>query len=465
MKDKRTNVKSISEHLIWIGIGLGAFFWILESAMHAFIFEKGNLISHIFTPDTNEIWMRSVVIALLVIFGAYGQLIINQRKQAEEALRESEESIATTLNSIGDAVIATDTEGRIVRLNPVAEKLTGWNTSDAIGNHVNDVFKIINENTRKTVENPVERVLREGIIVGLANHTVLIAKDGTELPIDDSGAPIKNDQGDITGVVLVFRDVTEKRQAELALKEYSERLEEMVEERTKELQEAQEELIRKEKLAMLGQLSGGVGHELRNPLGVISNAVYYLKMVLPDADETVKDYLETISSEVERSTDIVSDLLDLSRSRPAEREQVEVAELLAQVIDRQNPPEKVKVINKIGSDLPPLHVDSRQIGQVIENLVTNAYQAMPEGGTVSFQAKAEKDKLFIFITDTGCGISPENIAKLFEPLFTTRARGIGLGLAVSRNLAEANGGSIEVESEEGKGSTFTAILPIKEVAS
>lgn len=179
---------------------------------------------------------------------------------------------------------------------------------------------------------------------------------------------------------------------------------------------------------------------------MISNAVYYLQTTLTDADETTKEYLEIISSEVRNSEKIVSDLLDLSRTRPAAREQVEPSGLISQLLDKHRPPEKVEVTTEIGPDLPAVFVDPGQIRLVLDNLLTNAYQAMPEGGRVTIKAKAEKDKLLVSITDTGTGISQENIEKLFEPLFTTRARGIGLGLAVAKNLVEANGGSIEVES-------------------
>lgn len=229
-----------------------------------------------------------------------------------------------------------------------------------------------------------------------------------------------------------------------------------------ERKEMEEKLMRSKKLAVLGQLAGGVGHELRNPLGVISNAVYYLQTILPDADETTKEYLEMISSEVSHGEKIVSDLLDLSRTKPAEREEVTVSALVVQVLDRHPPPEKVKVTTKKPSDLPPLFVDPRQIEQVLTNLVINAYQAMPEGGRLTIEARAEKGQVYLSVTDTGCGISQENMERLFEPLFTTKPKGIGLGLAVSKNLVEANRGLIEVETEEGKGSTFTVILPTKE---
>ena len=149
---------------------------------------------------------------------------IAEREQAEIALRESEQRWATTLSSIGDAVIATDVAGRITFMNAVAEKLTGWTLTDAATRPVPEVFNIINEQTRREVENPVAKVLREGMIVGLANHTILVRKDGTEVPIDDSGAPIRDADGKTMGVVLVFRDITERKQAEEALRQSREDL-------------------------------------------------------------------------------------------------------------------------------------------------------------------------------------------------------------------------------------------------
>jgi signal transduction histidine kinase len=267
--------------------------------------------------------------------------------------------------------------------------------------------------------------------------------------------------------------VAERKRAEEALKGYSERLEQMVEERTKELREAQDRLVRNEKLAVLGQLPGGVGHELRNPLGVISNATYYLQMSLaPDqpgassrADETTataREYLEIIASQVHKAEKIVSDLLDFSRTRPAERQEIAVSQLVAEVLNRQPPPDEVEVVTRIPSDLPPVFVDLLQIEQVLGNLITNAYQAMPLCGSLTLSAQAEEASVRLAVTDTGCGIPPENLDKIFEPLFTTRARGIGLGLAVSKNLVEVNGGSIQVESQEGQGSTFTVTLPTRE---
>ncbi len=800
---------------------------------------------------------------------------ITERKQAEAALYASEQNIRATLDSIGDGVIATDVQGRIERMNPIAEILTGWKLKDAQGKPLDEVFPIISEKTRQTVESPVTQVIQEGIIVGLANDTLLIGKDGAEIPIADSAAPIFNTQDELTGVVLVFRDRTEARQAEAALEElrrqnelileaagegiygldldgnttfvnpaaaefigwepeeligksqhqvlhhtkpdgspypreecpiyaafrdgavrhvdsevfwrkdgssfpveyisapirnpqggiegavvtfkditerketesalreseerlrrfmasatesiflfdselnylmvnergmkffspettedemigknildivpdlvetgrydeykkvietgipfssddvipsspfgdmflninafkvgeglgmitqdvterkqaetlvrtqrdlglalsaasgieetmqlcveailslpgldycgiylvdqvsgdfnlahargaapevieelshleadsprarlimagkpvysqlkdldlpvegpirnlkdyagaiipvqhkdqviaslnaasgvfeeiplpiratletiasqigdiitivqaedelsqHRQQLEVLVEERTQELQVAQESLVRQERLAMLGELAGSVSHELRNPLGVISNAAYYLQTVLADLDENVKEYLEIISTETRGASKIISDLLGFSRSQIADRKEVTPTELVAATLLKHPAPAGIEVTSEIATDLPTVYVDPSQIGQVLSNLVANAYQAMPEGGDLTLRAQVERETLSLTIADTGVGISEENMSKLFEPLFTTKARGIGLGLAISKKLVEANEGSIEVESEVGVGTTFTLLLPIAE---
>ena len=461
MERKTANINKFFGRFIWIGIGLSAFFWIIESLIHVFILHKGNLSSQILPSDPNEIWMRLLVVCLLIIFSVYVQLIINRRKRSEVALRSSEENLTITLNSIGDAVISTGTEGQVLRMNPMAEKLTGWNLSQAKGRHLNEVFKIINEKTRDTVESPVERIFREGVVIGLANHTVLISKDGTEFPIDDSGAPIRNDQGDITGVVLIFRDMTEKRQAEEVLKEYSEHLEELVEERTSELLEVQEELVRKEKLTVLGQLAGGMGHELRNPLGAIKNAAYFLNMALEEPEPEVKETLEILEKEVGISERIISSLLDFARPKPPTRRKVSVNDVVQDSLSRLPLPENVKVVSQLEEALPSLLADPDQLGQIFGNIIHNAIQAMSHGGQLTIEsATPAPEWVSVSFTDTGVGISEEKLGEVFEPLFTTKAKGIGLGLALTKTLVEGHGGSIEVQSKAGKGSTFTVRLPM-----
>jgi PAS domain S-box-containing protein len=267
------------------------------------------------------------------------------------------------------------------------------------------------------------------------------------------------EQDFLHGVAEVLSLWLERKKAQQTLTEYSRSLEQTVQERSRELQDAHEELQRSEKLSMLGQLAGGVSHELRNPLAVISNAVYYLQSTLSEANGTTKEYLELIASEVRNSERIVSDLLDFSRTRPTQREKVQIRQLVAELLERLPPPENVTVITDLPPDLPPALVDPRQITQVLANIVTNACQAMPEGGELAIVGKQTARDLRLSITDTGCGIPASAMERLFEPLFTTKPRGIGLGLPISKMLIEANDGGMEVESEEGKGTTFTLILP------
>jgi PAS domain S-box-containing protein len=264
---------------------------------------------------------------------------------------------------------------------------------------------------------------------------------------------------DLSYGIQALRHREERWRAEVALKEYSERLEEMVEERTEQLRLAQDELVRAEKLAVIGQLAGGVGHELRNPLGVISNAIYYLQATLAGTNESTTEYLDIVASQVKKAGRIVSDLLDFAQSRQPDREERSISSLVAEALESQPPPPSVESVTEIPEGLVSVFVDPEQIGQVLENLLTNAYQAMPEGGTLTISAEGGRDHVLLSVTDTGTGISEENMKRLFEPLFTTKARGIGLGLAVSKGLVEANGGSITVESTEGQGTVFTVSLP------
>ena len=274
------------------------------------------------------------------------------KHKMEKRLKESEQWLSTTLKSIGDAVIAVDNAGDVTFLNPVAESLTGWNAKEAIGRSLEDVFNIINEETRKPVENPVTKVIREGRIIGLANHTVLIAKDGTEILIGDSGSPIIDEKGDIVGAVLVSRDEREKRESEKALKEYSERLEERVEERTKELKEAHMELIRREKLSLLGQLAGGVSHELRNPLGGIKNGVYFLNMAIDNPEPEIKETLDILDREVANATKIIQSLFDCTDpNRPKLHLNVDINERVRENLSRINIPENIEVVTVLDESL------------------------------------------------------------------------------------------------------------------
>jgi len=643
-------------------------------------------------------------------------LDVTERKQAEaevkkyqehleqlvlertEALRESEQRWATTLSSIGDAVIATDIESNITFMNAVAENLTGWKLAEAHGIPIKQVFHIINQKTRREVESPVEKVLSHGVIVGLANHTLLIRKDGTEVPIDDSGAPIKCEDGTMSGVVLVFRDITERKKTEYALQrqaslidlspdaiivrkvdgtitfwskgaekiygwtkkqalgknthellktqfpqsfdsiiselenkhswtgevnhftkdgrlltmqswwcaektdhgevtsilesnvdvterkkaeleitrlasfpllnpnpvvevtvegeityanpatklifpdlqetglshvffsnwedikqifanknintysrevkindhwyqqqfyrvpenqrirvymadidelkqteqaralvqekleenaaeleEYANQMEELATQRALQLQSA-------ERLVAIGQTAGMVGHDIRNPLQAITSDIFLISeeaktLSDPQAKATIMESVESINQNITYINKIVSDLQDFTKPLTPHLQDVCFSELISGTLASIFIPAEVKVSTCIRDEARQVVTDSAYMRRIITNLVINAIQAMKEHGKISIFASKENQVLTVEVEDTGEGIPEDVKGRLFTPLFTTKSKGQGLGLAVVKRLVESLGGNITFESEQGKGTKFIAAIP------
>jgi PAS domain S-box-containing protein len=394
---------------------------------------------------------------------------IAERKEAEDRLRQAKEEWERTFDAIVDPVMITDAQHQIIKANKAMAAKLGISPADAEGlacyNAVHGVSepplfcphsKLLADGKPHSVENYEER---------LGGYFIV------------SVSPLFDLQGEVYGSVHYARDITERIKAEESVQRMNEELERKVEERTKQLLDAQEDLVRNEKLAILGQLSGSVGHELRNPLGVMNNAVYFLKTVMAGGDETVMEYLDIIKHEINNSERIITDLLDFARTKPPRKLAVMAGDLMGESLARCALPENVDIQMDIPDKLPPLNVDPLQMQQVFQNLISNAIQSMPEGGALSIGARllnnggavgatgrsplqGTADFIEICIADTGVGISPENMKKLFHPLFTTKAKGVGLGLTVCRNLTEANGGRIEVESELGNGTRIIILLPV-----
>ncbi len=241
------------------------------------------------------------------------------------------------------------------------------------------------------------------------------------------------------------------------LKETNETLFEKID----QLQRLQAQLLQQEKLAILGKLASGVAHELRNPLAVIANAVYFLQMTQNNVDDIGTEYLGILGSQVAETERLIAALLDFSQTRLPLPETVSIPELVDAVLERITPSSMVKLNRELPVDLPPVLVDRIQFEQqILTHLINNAYEAMPNGGDLTISAMTEGECARISVTDTGLGMSAEVMSQIFEPLFTTKAKGIGLGLAISQKLIEINGGRIEVSSIEGDGSRFTLILPL-----
>ena len=394
---------------------------------------------------------RVASIVLFVGGGVLITLLVEALHAARRRVEASQQWLTAALTSIGDAVIATDTRGCVNFMNPVAQSLTGWESDEALGQPLAKVFRVVNEGTGEPVEDPVSRVLREDAVVGLANHTVLIARDGTERPIDDSAAPIKERGGTTTGAILVFRNITERK-----------RLEQELVRRMEQLAEAD---VRKDQfLAMLA-------HELRNPMAAISNAVQLA--ALGGAHDQIEWCMDVINRQVKHLARLIDDLLDVARVTQGKirlrKERLDVAQILHSAIESARPlieSRQHKLSVAIMPETLPAEADPVRLEQIVTNLLTNAAKYTQNGGEIFLSAGWEDESIVITVRDTGMGIPPEQISQMFE-LFAQGDRslarsegGLGIGLTLARSLAEMHGGRLSATSDGlGKGSEFVVRLP------
>ena len=354
---------------------------------------------------------------------------ITERKRMEEELRKGVKYNRGLIEANLDPLVIIGRDGKITDVNRATEKITGRLYVELVGTDFADYFTQPDK-------------ARLGYKIALQNGSIrnyeLAIKNNKEIeiPILYNASVYFNENGESSGVFAIVHDITE-------------------------LKHLQEDLIRSEKFNVVGQLASAVGHELRNPLGVIKNSVYYLNMILKDnADEKIFKHLKILDKKVNSANNIINDLLDITRTKVPTLELTDLNKTVRNALLNITIPENITLNSKLAK-IPKSMFDREQIQRVIQNLIMNAIQAMTEGGKLTIRTTKHDNNVKLIVKDSGVGIPKKDIDKLFTPLFTTKAKGIGLGLVISKQLVEGHKGTITVKSKFGEGSEFIVELPIK----
>lgn len=404
--------------------------------------------SHMKLPDGKYLDIESMAVpihledssAILMII-----MDITARKEAAIAVATERERLQTTLRSIGDGVIATDIKGNILLMNKVSESLTGWSEKEAIGKPLSEVMVIVNKDTNQVELSPLTQVINTGGLILLESDTMLVSKNGERRMIADSAAPIFDMNSKIDGVVIVFRDVTDEKIKEDAL-------------------------LRAQKIESIGILAGGIAHDFNNILTAILGNISLAVMMSEQDSQIVKILGESEKAAI-RARDLTSQLLTFSKGGAPVIQSASVTDLIRESADFTINRSNVAIRYEFEENIWPAAIDRGQIGQVIQNIVINAVQAMPDGGVINIRAKKRyltADShiplnpgryIMVSISDTGGGVPEKYLKMIFDPYFSTKQKGHGLGLAIVYSIIRKHEGWINVTSEAGRGTTFTIYLP------
>jgi len=387
---------------------------------------------------------------------------MTEQLRAEEELRNSKERLQLLIDRMPIGFIAWNSRFEVVLWNPAAQEIFGFTSSEALGRHANDL--LVPEEVLPQVEIVYQRLLNGDSTAHSENAN--ITKDGRTIMCDWYNTPLRDQAGNTIGAVSMVRDITQRKATEEELERYHRHLEELVSERTRQLEEAQSELLEKERLAVLGQLTATVSHELRNPLGTIANAIFSVRNTArKEQMENIEKALVLAERNVYRCDNIISELLDFSRSHELIREPLELSRWLVGLLEEQRFPREIDV----QLDLPAgfvVRADKERLRRAVINVLDNAVQAIAENpqrkGRLAIDLRREEQRIGIVMSDNGPGIPAEVHHRIFEPLFSTKGFGVGLGMAVVKNIVEDHGGRVSVDSVPGEGSTVTLWIPAGE---
>ena len=412
---------------------------------------KGKPVGLIGILDRKALSETQIIESTLRIFAARAAAEI-ERKQTEAELAAEKERLAVTLRSIADGFLTLGTDGRILMINAVAERLTGWTQEEAVGQPLGAVFQLLDERTRKPRARVLQRIVETGLAEGLEGPSLLSARGGSigeERLIEGNASPIRDHAMRKMGAIVVFRDITERRRLE-------------------------EEQQRADKLDSLGVVAGGIAHDFNNLLTAILGNLS-LALIHPALDETVAERLTIAKKASSRAQDLSRQLLTFAKGGAPIKQTTTLPSLVRNTLSLSLLSTPVHCESQLPDDLWPVEIDAGQISQVISNLAINAHQAMPAGGTLTITAEnlelpCDSHTLGLragrwirlSMQDQGIGIPEEYFKKIFDPYFTTKPKGTGLGLATAYSIIRSHSGVIHVESRPGEGSTFTICLPASE---
>ncbi len=380
---------------------------------------------------------------------------ISQRKLEREALIDTNRVFRSTFEDAAIGMAMTSLEGRWLKVNKALCEILGYSEGELLATTFQDVT--FPDDLQAAID--LNRRMVEGRIASYQIEKRYVRKGGGIVWVAQSASVVHDAGGSSLYSIEQLQDITSRKAAEEELKSYSVGLEQMVKERTEELEEAHRLLVQAERLAAIGTVAAQVAHDLRNPLTAINTHLYYIKNVLPSRlGKKVDQSVNEMEGAVAHSSKIIDDLLEYSRAADLKEERLDLSDFVKRCAEALTPPPSVEV--KL--DLEPglaIVGDVAKLKRVFQNVISNSFEAMPDGGTVAIWTKEDGDRVITEVVDTGTGMNERTRQQLFTPFFTTKARGLGLGLAICRRLVEAHGGEIRVESEEGKGTRVTVSLP------